>query len=1147
MATFKSLKQALTRDSSTAKKPLSDIQYRAGFELLLRGPGWTVYQDFIITHLSRLLYTILHSRSHISVLEIGPGPQTVLGYLPDHLSRSIGRYAAFEPNQLFATSLEESLCSTSDVESTLPGLKSPPHIYRAPFDVNSSTGAEAGANKSDNAEKFDLILFCHSMYGMKPRRGLIERALDMLAERPEGAMVVTFHRYGVLDFDGLVSYQTALFPVGTVSIPDNDDVLDRFAPFIAGFVPPNEAVQAEWRKLCRSLGSREESSPNHLLFSSPEIMVAFTKHATTLPELTAQVSALEENRLVKNQEAQLHRPATIVKPTEVKHVQQCVRWAVNHGVGLSILGGGHSGHCIWPHVVSVDMGAFDKVHILQGTNDEKTSGLGSGSFVVAGAGCKTGDIISKALAAGLTVPLGARPSVGAGLCLQGGIGHLARLHGLTCDAIAGAVIVSVDSGQLLYVGHVPSQHRPADAVRPENDAELLWAIKGSGTNFGVVVSITFHAYPAPTYSVRNWIIPMSDDLEACRKLSDFNELVAKKLPRRCSTDAYLYWEAEQLHLGVTMFELSTAGETHTLTPVDSLLGPARSLRIVDCIDVFDCEMYMSEMHGGHGGGKTSAFKRCLFLKDIGRVDVAKILIKAVRTRPSPFCYLHLLHGGGAISDVAADATAFGCRDWDFACVITGIWSSNEDETEVARKIIQWVYSIVEDLMPLSTGSYSTDLGPDPRDIALVAKAFGPNLSRLARLKRSMDPSNVLAYACPLQKMPMEPRLIILVSGEIGVGKDYCACVWASMFNANTHKDFTVRVVSISDAMKREYAAESGADLNRLLRDRVYKEQHRSALTAFYQERVRKRHRLPEERFLSIVKSSLDVDVLIITGVRDEAPVATLSHLVSDSRLLDVHVTASEETRLLRRRFQGAEDNKGSSCNGEPNETALNYRPSLVLDNSMTGSEAAENFAKRYLFPFVHEDLSRLASMVPSVPDFPRPGIDFRHVLNISQQPGGLSLCTSLLKTHFTGDWAKISAVMSCEAGGFIFGSALADRVNLPMVPIRDAGKLPPPVVSVSKVLSHISASPSADPRKQKVEMYRDAVPKGASVVVVDDVLARGTTLCGVLRLLETAGIDAELIHVMVVAEFPIHGGRELLRQSGFGKVSIQSLLVFDGA
>jgi hypothetical protein len=363
-----------------------------------------------------------------------------------------------------------------------------------------------------------------------------------------------------------------------------------------------------------------------------------------------------------------------------------------------------------------------------------------------------------------------------------------------------------------------------------------------------------------------------------------------------------------------MFESSMSRLTsETPTPIGTILGPEDNFKAVDSVGLFDTEMYMSGMHGGHGGGKTSSFKRCLFLKCIGAVNVADILVAAVETRPSPLCYLHLLQGGGAVGDVAADATAFGCRDWDFACVVTGVWPRDQDGTEAARAAVQWVYKVAGDLLPLSSGAYGADLGPDPRDAVLASKAFGPNRPRLARLKHSLDPRNVLAYACPLPKAPMEQKLIILVTGESCAGKDYCADVWVSVFTTCTHKSLTARAVSISDATKREYAAATGADLNRLLWDRAYKEQHRAALTTFFQGQVRQRPRLPEEHFLNVVYGAVDVDVLLITGMRDEAPVAALSHLVPDSRLLEVHVQASEQTRRIRRGCHGGDsdgdDNK----------------------------------------------------------------------------------------------------------------------------------------------------------------------------------------------------------------------------------------------
>jgi adenine phosphoribosyltransferase len=416
------------------------------------------------------------------------------------------------------------------------------------------------------------------------------------------------------------------------------------------------------------------------------------------------------------------------------------------------------------------------------------------------------------------------------------------------------------------------------------------------------------------------------------------------------------------------------------------------------------------------------------------------------------------------------------------------------------------------------------------------------------LKHNLDQRN-MKYACPLPKASMEQKLILLVTGESCAGKD-CADVWVSVFIRCTHNSLTVRAVSISDAIKREYAAATGANLSRLLSDRAYKEQHRLALTTFFQTQARQQPRLPEEHFLHVVNDAVDVNVLLITGMRDEAPVAALSHLVPDSRLLEVHVQASEQTRRIRRGCHGgdcdSDDNKHSN-NGGLDLTALDYRPSLIFDNDTTGNEAAKVFAENYLLPYVHEDLQRLANMVQQVPDFPRPGVAFRHVLGISQKLGGLASCTSLLQTRFTGDWTKVDAVVCCEVGGFLYASALASRVDVPLMLIREAGKLPPPTVSVIKPSSHISSLSSNNLQEKRIEMERGVLPRGASVVVVDDMLSTGETLCAVLRLLDEAGIGAENVSIMVVAELPVHRGRKLLHQRGYGKINIQSLLVFGGA
>lgn len=1153
MASLQDLKRALrqaVRESTPLLNhyQLTDEQYAAGFDTLINGPGGLVYQGFVVPQLS----SILESHPHIFVLEVGPGPKSIITNLSYKARGKISRYVAFEPNEVFAGRLEKHLGSNGSTNRPLPFLGNPPEIYRKPFTLDSMTET-ATAGVSDE-EKFDLILFCHSMYGMRPKRKFIEHALGKLTD---DGIIVVFHRAGVLQLDGLVCSQTASYPTGVVRVADDDVALDHFARFIAGLslrdVGQDMVICAKWREVCRTLGRRERSS-DHLVFSAPDIMVAFTKNATALSELSTKISSMKEpGRIIKNQLARTHRAASIVRPDNIQQVQECVRWALKYKLGLTVVGGSHSGQCLWPNVVAVDMSAFDQVHTLQSSAQDGVE-LDTQPLLVVESGCNTGDVIRKAMKAGVTVPLGARPSVGAGLWLQGGIGHLARLHGLACDSIVGAVVVSVESGQVLRVGRVPSQYCPAIAIRPENESDILWAIKGAGSNFGIVVSVTFKAYPSPTYLVRNWQFPMNDGAELRLKLGSFNQNIAAKLPRNCSTDAFLYWDNQQLHLGVTMFECSTADALHHKLPLDTILGPESSIKSVDSVGLFDAEMYISGMHGGHGSGKTSSFKRCIFLKEVGDMKTLDTLVGALETRPSPLSYLHLLQGGGAIADASDDTAAFGCRDWDFACVITGVWPRNQEGSKMAQDAVEWVYEVSRTLLPFSCGAYGADLGPDPQDAALATRAFGQNLGRLARLKRIFDPQNVLAYACPIHDTQCKQKVIILVTGQSCAGKDYCAEIWASLLASRVHENFKVRVVSISDATKREYAAASNADFDRLLRDRAYKEQHRPALTDFFHRQVQKRSRLPQEHFLDVVNSAKDTDALIITGMRDKAPIAYFSHLIPSCKLLEICVKTSEEKHWTLGEYRHEEtkingDNlvNATQTEGMSHSVSLDNCPSLVFYNDAPGKEAATNFAERYLLPSFHSDLERLAGLVRRVPNFPRRSIEFCHVLDIAQQPGGLALSASLLRSQFMGNWTAVDKLVCCEAGGFIFASALATEVNIPLALVRIAGKLPPPVISAVKSPSHVSSMTSDNSQETRIEMDRDALPRGGSVVVIDDVLASGETLHGVLKLLLEAGIKLGDISVMVVAEFPVHRGRELLYTRGFGGVSVQSLLVFNGA
>ncbi|KAM7192173.1 hypothetical protein V8F33_008447 [Rhypophila sp. PSN 637] len=953
--------------------------------------------------LSTLMEPLINARSRIPVLEIGPGPESVLGLLPEKQRRLIRSYTAIEPNKLFLSCLENCL---QGKESLLPGLDRPPTVR--PRSFRARAGPEALGN-----DKFDLILFCYSMYGIEPKRDYIERALGMLLDNDKqllgDGLVVVFHRDTLTD------------------CVSNECVnVDSFVQFISGCTVEGHGdvakVTAEGNRasLCRSLG---RSEGNCLIFSAPEVMLAFTRHAAFILELISQMPALF---------TKLRR-----KPS------------------LPLLGEAHSGHCIVPNIVAIDMCSFNNVHVAP-----TTAGV---SLIIVEAGANSGDIIIKGMTEGLTVLLGSRPS---------GIGHLVRMYGLTCDSVVGAVLVSADSGDIVYVGSVPSHL----------ECDILWAIKGAGTNFGVVVSVVFRSCPVSTFLLRRWKCLLFNDAETMHRVRRFDKEVARKLPRKCSSDAYLYYDTDTDKLYLGQFSSRIKG----------VLGLAAETRVVDCNGLFETDMYMSGMQYRYGGGKTSSFKRCVFLKDIGSADTTlQAMVNAMNMRPTPLCYLHLLHGGGSegvVHNVRSDATAFGCRDWDFACVVTGVWLRDHDGSDEPRQVQQWVYDVVLNLLTLDScsGVYPADLGPDPRDASLVLKAFGPNRLCLARLKKTLDLYNTIYRA----------------------GKDYCADLWTSFFHIE-QKSLTTRLVSISTAIKREYVEAFGANLKRLLTELT--------LIAFWEKRVRERQNLAEEIFLNCVYNAA------ITGMRDEALVANVSYLVPNSRVVEVYVRADNETMRSDDSFDAA-----------PN--TLNYIPDFIFDNHASGDINVKNFTARYLVLYSgkRDGLRRLESMIRCVPNFLHHG-----------QLGGIPL-------------ADIDAIVSCESGGFIFASALAGQgVDIPLVIIRKARKFPPPVVLVAKGqlnISHVSSESTGsgssgtgsscsralgDEEEERVEMERHTIPapEGASVLVVDDVLASGRTLYAVLSLLREVGVEAGRISVIVVAEFP---------EVGFGQVRVQSLLVFGG-
>jgi adenine phosphoribosyltransferase len=162
-----------------------------------------------------------------------------------------------------------------------------------------------------------------------------------------------------------------------------------------------------------------------------------------------------------------------------------------------------------------------------------------------------------------------------------------------------------------------------------------------------------------------------------------------------------------------------------------------------------------------------------------------------------------------------------------------------------------------------------------------------------------------------------------------------------------------------------------------------------------------------------------------------------------------------------------------------------------------------------------ESIARLNAAIRDVPDFPKPGILFKDITPILGDGELFSLSIDAL-TEVAGD-AKIDKVVGIDARGFIFGAAVAHKIGAGFVPIRKKGKLPWNTECVSYKLEY---------GESEVEIHKDAVLAGESVLVVDDLLATGGTAEAAVELLEKLG--ANIVGVAFLIELEFLKGREKL-------------------
>ncbi len=163
--------------------------------------------------------------------------------------------------------------------------------------------------------------------------------------------------------------------------------------------------------------------------------------------------------------------------------------------------------------------------------------------------------------------------------------------------------------------------------------------------------------------------------------------------------------------------------------------------------------------------------------------------------------------------------------------------------------------------------------------------------------------------------------------------------------------------------------------------------------------------------------------------------------------------------------------------------------------------------------------------IRSVPDWPKPGVTFRDITPVLQDPRSFRVLVDLFVYRYMRQ--RLDLVAGIDARGFILGSVLAYELNLGFVPVRKQGKLPYRTLAEDYVLEYGNAT---------VEMHADAVKPGQRVLLIDDLIATGGTMLAATKLLQRLG--ANVVEAACIIDLPELGGSDAIKKTGLPVYSV---------
>jgi FAD/FMN-containing dehydrogenase len=407
-------------------------------------------------------------------------------------------------------------------------------------------------------------------------------------------------------------------------------------------------------------------------------------------------------RRIYNGAVDLH-PALIARCAGVDDVRRAVEFARRNGVLTTVRAGGHNvaGRALNDGGLVIDLTAMRGMRV-----DPRAR------TAHAQAGLRYRDFDSETQAFGLATTGGTVSETGiAGLTLGGGIGWLMRLHGMACDNLISADVVTSEGDFL--------------TASEQENSDLFWALRGGGGQFGVVTDFQYQLHPRGDLLGGMLVYPITKAREVLRQFRDF---------MRSANDETIAF-AGLLH-GPDGTPITLQICAHFGPPEESerMLEPLRRNGLVLADQVG--RMKYCALNQLLDGGFPPGLQNYWSARYIGSLedDLIDRLAEAYEAPPTPLCGIVLEPLGGAVNRVPVDATAFHLRTGEINLAVVARWVDPAD----AEKCLNWARGVLQAVEPFAIeGRYLNYMAADEDPAAAYGSA---KQSRLAEIKRKYDPS-----------------------------------------------------------------------------------------------------------------------------------------------------------------------------------------------------------------------------------------------------------------------------------------------------------------------------------------------------------------------------------------------------------------------